>query len=211
MILDLISQNPYFIIAWIAAILVAMTGHEFSHALMAHWQGDDTAERMGRLTLNPLAHIDPLGFLALIFIGFGWGKPVPFDPNQLRNPKSGAALVGMAGPISNLIMATVFGVILKIVLVFTALDLNNLLVVFLILLVQINLMLMLFNLIPLPPLDGSKLLFALLPPSLFEVQKFLERYGPIILIAFVVLDTFLPTPILGGLFGWVFDQVNRLF
>ena len=109
MLISLLFSNPPVFIAAVVAILVALTFHEFSHALVSYLLGDQTAKRMGRLSLNPITHIDPVGFVALVTIGFGWGKPVPFNPYNLRYPKWGSAIVAAAGPVSNLLMIIVFG------------------------------------------------------------------------------------------------------
>src|SRR5262245_37860769 len=102
--IDSLSTNPLVFFAGIIALVVGITVHEFSHALVANWQGDPTPGRQGRLTLNPLKHLDPLGTLFLIIAGFGWGKPVEFDSRYLKNPRFGAVLVGLAGPAANLIL-----------------------------------------------------------------------------------------------------------
>ena len=185
---DLIGQ-PFVLFATALAFLVALTVHEFSHALVATLLGDDTAKRLGRLTLNPAAHLDPWGTLMLIFVGFGWGKPVPYNPYNLRWPKWGPVAVGLAGPVSNLLLGTVMLIIALIVGPW--LGPNNLFVIFLVTCVQINVVLMLFNLIPLPPLDGSNVLLALLAgPRYAAIRRFIVTTGPFILIGLVVLDTF---------------------
>ena len=108
MILGLLFSQPVLFIAWIAAILVALSVHEFSHALAGTVLGDNTAKNMGRLTLNPLAHLDMIGTLMLLIVGFGWGKPVPFNPFNLKYPKWGPAIVALAGPFANLICVVIF-------------------------------------------------------------------------------------------------------
>jgi Zn-dependent protease len=205
MILNLLFDQPILFLAWTGAILAAITIHEFSHALMADVLGDSTAKREGRLTLNPLAHLDPMGTILLLLVGFGWGRPVPFNPYNLKNQKWGPALVAGAGPFSNLIMAIVFGFILRFA---SGLDLGpeNLGIKFLAMLVFLNLILMAFNLIPVPPLDGSKVLFAFL--HLSEQAKFiLEHHGPFFLLMLIIFDRFLPISILGtvllGLVGFL--------
>ncbi|MBI3626579.1 site-2 protease family protein [Candidatus Uhrbacteria bacterium] len=211
MILDLLNQNPAYFVAWVAAILIALTIHEYAHALVATAQGDDTAESQGRLTLNPMAHMDMVGFLALIFIGFGWGKPVPFNGEKLKNQRLGPVLVALAGPGANLIMAVLVGILLKVVILFTHLPASNLGMIFLALLLNINIILLIFNLIPIPPLDGSKLLFAVLPARLRSVRYWLERYGSFILLILIILDSALPFSILGWLFNYSLDFVYRWF
>ena len=166
--------------------------HEVSHGLAAYRLGDDTAKKMDRLNLNPLKHIDPFGsvflplFLALISspILVGWAKPVPYNPENLKNPKSGAALIGIAGPLSNIALAGIFGVLTRLVAPFAG-ELTYPLVIFFNSVVFINILLAIFNLVPIPPLDGSKLLFAVLPYKYRRVQDFLEQYGMVILLFFI--------------------------
>jgi Zn-dependent protease len=208
--ISLLVENPLYFIAWVAAILIALTVHEFSHAFAAHYLGDQTAKRMGRLSLNPLAHIDPIGFLALVLVGFGWGKPVPFNPYNLRYPKWGSALVAAAGPVSNIAMVIVAGMVLKYAGPF--LPNGNLLGEFLALLVGLNVMLCLFNLIPIPPLDGSKfLLSALTAPEHYKTRFLLETRGPLILLAFIVLDSLSGLNILSTVFSVAINFALKVF
>jgi len=194
----------------VAAILIALTFHEFSHALAAYFLGDQTAKRMGRLSLNPLVHLDPIGFLALVLIGFGWGKPVPFNPYNLRYPKWGSTMVAAAGPISNILMVAIFGTILKFV--GPILPAGNLLIEFLVLLVELNLILCLFNLIPIPPLDGSKfLLSALAAPKYFKTRFFLETRGPLLLLGFILLDSLSGLNILSTIFTVAINFTLKVF
>jgi Zn-dependent protease len=208
--ITLLAQNPLYFVAWVAAILIALTIHEFSHAFAAHLMGDQTAKRLGRLSLNPITHIDPVGFIALVLIGFGWGKPVPFNPYNLRYPKWGSALVAAAGPVSNIIMVAVFGTILKYT--HNLMPEGNLLVEFLTLLVMLNLILCLFNLIPIPPLDGSKfLLSALTAPEHYKIRFLLETRGPLILLAFIILDNLSGLNLLSSVFSFAIGIVLRFF
>lgn len=186
LIFTLLQEQPLIALLWIVSIIYAITVHEFSHALAAMLQGDYTAKYEGRLTLNPLVHLDPLGTIALLFIGFGWGKPVMFNPFNLRNSKFGPAIVGLAGPLANFISIIIFSGALWLIVQSIGIDLNNLAINFFLILVQINLILLLFNLIPIPPLDGSKLLFALLPERYHQVIYFLERYGTILLLILLI-------------------------
>ena len=165
--------------------VVALTIHEFAHAYTADKLGDPTPRSYGRLTLNPLAHLDLLGTLAIIFIGFGWARPVPFDPYNLRNPRRDSMLIALAGPASNLILA----VILSIVLRFIPLSLISTIISYLII---GNISLAVFNLIPVYPLDGEKILGGLLSPELYrEYAQIMAQYGTIILVLMLL-------PIAGG-------------
>ncbi len=193
--------QPAIFIVWLLSVVIALTVHEFSHALAATLQGDDTAKRMGRLTLNPFSHMDLFGVLALVFVHFGWGKPVPFNPYHLRNKTWGAVYVGIAGPISNLILLTVSAVLLRLLV--PVLGGNNLLIVFLAFSFFINTSLMLFNLIPLPPLDGSKLLLAVLRGHKWDNFRYsVEYYGPYVLMVLILLDVALGA----GLISLVIDR-----
>lgn len=196
------------------AFYLALSVHEFSHALLAYYYGDKTAQHAGRLTLNPLAHIDLVGtvllplFLILSNAGIvvGWAKPVPVNYYNLRNQKWGPAIVSLAGPMANFIFGIICLVILKMLYTYTSLTGNNLLVNFLFLLIIINFVLMVFNLIPIPPLDGSKILFALLPEKYANFKVLLEQYGLIILIIFLLFfSSFLEV-----LYTYLFRFVNFL-
>src|SRR4051812_40073 len=178
-------------------LLVAFPIHEFSHALAALRLGDGTARLMGRLTLNPLSHFDPTGgallAISILFFGFGigWAKPTPYNPMNLRGGRWGEAAVAIAGPISNFVLAIAGALPLRYILA-TGMQVP-ILTDFLLLFVQINLVLMILNLIPIPPLDGSKILYALLNPrTVWQVRPVLEQYGLVILLAAMFL------PIFGG-------------
>lgn len=211
MIIGLLFSQPLLFVGWLVAILFALTIHEFSHALAGYLLGDHTAKEEGRLTFNPMAHLDWFGFLMLLLVGFGWGKPVPFNPYNLKYPKWGPAIVSIAGPLSNLISFIFFGIILKLLITFTALSPANLLLQFLGLLLEINLILMIFNLIPIPPLDGSKVLFAVLPAKYDNFKVLLETRGPLILISLIILDNFLNLGLLSALFNWILNLAARFF
>lgn len=202
----LISE-PLFFIAWVAAILVTLTIHEFSHAAAAAYFGDGTARSMGRLSLNPIAHIDPIGFLMLLFVGFGWAKPVQVNLMNTKNPRLAEGVVSLAGPFSNLIGAVVFGVALKFIS--PILGGGNLLVNFLFMLVLVNVSLMVFNLIPIPPLDGSKVLFSILPDRFNEFKDRLSANGPWILLGLIILDSFSPVSVFGLVFSWIFNFLAK--
>lgn len=210
--LSLIVQQPAFALAWITAILVALSLHEYAHAFVGTRLGDTTARDAGRLTLNPLAHVDVLGLLMLLLVGFGWGKPVPFDPLQLTNRRWGPVAVALAGPVMNGIALLVSVTLLRIGDHLAWLPPNNLLVIFLVFSLQIHLVLLLFNLIPIPPLDGSKLLLAALDHSRFTYVRFLlDTRGPLILLGLVVLDSVMGGAILGRFFQWALQWVTGWF
>lgn len=205
MFFTLFSQPTLFII-WVLAVVYGITVHEFSHVLAAHLLGDDTGKRLGRLTLNPLAHVDLFGFLLLMFVGFGWGKPAPYNPYNLKNRKWGEVLISLAGPASNLVSIVIFGLAANML---SELFLpGNLLIEFLVLLVLINIVLFVFNLIPIPPLDGSKLLYALLPDRLNSFKVRLAQNGPWVLLILLVVDGFLNVGIFSGLFQFFFELAN---
>lgn len=188
MILQLLFQAPLLGLAWAIAIIMALTVHEFAHALVGSWRGDDTAERMGRLTMNPLAHLDFVGTLMLLSVGFGWAKPVPFDPRNLSNPAWDGFAIALAGPFANLLLAGVGAVAYR---VFAEMPFaqGSLLPIFLVLLIFTNLLLMFFNLIPIPPLDGSKVIEAVSYRTRYErVGIWLNVYGPRVLLGLVVLS-----------------------
>lgn len=186
MFLDLIFTSPIIALVWVVAIFASLTFHEFSHALVAFYRGDKTAEREGRLTLNPLAHIDLFGLIPLFLFGVGWAKPVPFNPYNLKNPKWDSVMIALAGPFSNLSLAIVSAVVFR--LTSGALGLYNLLSVFLFLFILINLFLMFFNIVPIHPLDGSKLFFALFDhPKYTRIRAFVAIQGPKILLFAIFL------------------------
>lgn len=187
MFLTLIFSSPALAIAWVIAILASLTVHEFSHALVGKWRGDKTAEYEGRLSLNPLDHIDWMGFIPLLLFGFGWAKPVPFNPYNLKNPKWDSVAIALAGPLSNLLIAIVSSVAFRISL--TTLGALNLLTVFLFFAILLNLFLMFFNVIPIHPLDGSKLFFALFDkPQHAALRNFVAIRGPQILMIAVFIS-----------------------
>lgn len=173
------------------AVLIAITFHEFAHAFVADKLGDDTPRRQGRLSLNPFAHLDPIGSIMLIFAGFGWGKPVEIDSRNFnRNIKMpvAEAMVAAAGPIMNFILAIIFAVIYAIIWKFAPTFMVNQIGFIIMLMIQscivINLGLGIFNLIPLPPLDGSKIVMGFLP---YNAKNWVQQYGQYFYIAFVVI------------------------
>jgi len=199
-------------------LVVGFPVHEFSHAFAAYRLGDGTAKLFGRLTLNPLVHLDPLGsailaISALTGSGFviGWAKPTPVNPSMLRGGHRGEAIAAAAGPLSNLVLAALAGVVVRILV---AMDLvPSPALQFVALVIQwfliINISLFIFNLFPIPPLDGSKVLFAFLPPrTVWQVRPFLERWGFVILLAVMFLP---PGDSIGAqIIGPVFDAIYSL-
>ena len=192
------------------AVLIAITFHEFAHAFAADKLGDDTARRQGRLSLNPLSHIDPIGMIMLIFAGFGWGKPVEIDPRNFnRNIKMpvAEAIVAAAGPIMNFILAIIFGVIyvsvMKFAPMFIFTQVGGIVIILLRVCISINIGLGIFNLIPLPPLDGSKILAAFFP---YNAKNWLEKYYNVFYIVFVVIWV---TGIAGNIISPVISAVDK--
>ncbi|HOX61177.1 MAG TPA: site-2 protease family protein [Candidatus Magasanikbacteria bacterium] len=195
---------------FLVVIIVSAIMHEYAHGWMADRLGDPTARLAGRLTLNPIAHIDPMGTifmpLILLFVSggsfmFAFAKPVPFNPYNLRNGKWGPAYVALAGPLSNLLLAAVFGALVRF-LPFSVLT------SFFSLIVYANVLLATFNLVPIPPLDGSKVLFAVLPPSYSHVVVFLERYSLIILLAFLFFGASVLSPITMAVYSFFVGGVG---
>jgi Zn-dependent protease len=195
-------------------LLVAFPIHEFSHALAAYRLGDDTARLMGRLTLDPRAHLDPAGAMLMvvsILIGFGigWAKPTPYNPMNLRGGRWGEAIISAAGPFSNLVLAIAAAIPLRYILA-TGMDVGPLSTM-LFLFVEINLALMIFNLLPIPPLDGSKVLFAFLDPrTAYQVRPVLEQYGIVILFAAMLLPIFGGNTLIGVVFTEVLEPIERI-
>lgn len=203
-------SDPIFFVVWVIAVVYAITVHEFSHVLAAYLLGDKTGQDMGRLTLNPLAHIDWLGFAMLLFVGFGWGRPAPYNPYNLRFPKWGPVIVSLAGPAANL-LTVVVGVLLLRLFGGLAVGQETMFSLLLLSLVMINLTLMLFNLIPIPPLDGARLLFTILPARFNDFKVQLAQNGPYILLGLVILDSIIPgLSIFGRLFSGVSQFVYSL-
>ena len=181
--------NILHIVAGIPGLLIAMVMHEYAHALVADYMGDDTPRLMGRLTLNPMAHIDPIGALMLLVARFGWAKPVMINPNNFRSWRKGELCVAFAGPAANLIVAFV-ALIAQVV--FSRLDLftGTALQLVLSMIVIYNINFAIFNLLPLPPLDGSRILMCFLPSEWNYRLASLERYSFIILIALMMTPVF---------------------
>ncbi len=201
----MLGLDPPTLIARLFVLVITFTIHEFAHAWTATQLGDDTPRQYGRLTLNPLAHLDPIGSLMLLIVGFGWAKPVPINPYALhRNSSAGVMWVSLAGPFSNLLMAILGALPFRMKLI----DISSIQAASGAILpsvsevvyqfVIINLLLCLFNLIPLAPLDGEKIIDYFLPPSMAKIFEDIRPYGPMILIILViVLPQFLHIDIIG--------------
>jgi len=186
-------NNPIGFLFYIVALVIAITVHEFAHALLADRLGDPTPRLQGRLTLNPLAHLDLVGSIMMLVARFGWGKPVVFDEYNLRNPRRDAAVISIAGPVSNLLVAIAASIILHILVAshITTGLLGIVLYSFLQPLIMMNVVLAIFNLVPIHPLDGFKIVGGILPPEYARQWKELEPYGMIFLI-------FMIFPFFGG-------------
>jgi len=199
---DLPSLSELIIL--LPVILISLTFHEFAHGWVAYRLGDNTAKNLGRLTLNPLAHIDPVGFLMMILFKFGWAKPVPVNPQNLQtDPARGMMLVSLAGPTANLVVALAASLLLGLG-VLQSIPYADYVAYLLYLTLQINVILAIFNLIPVPPLDGSKILAGLLPGQAQFIYG-METYGMIILMILLF------TGILGKILWPLVSLVTKIF
>lgn len=181
MLFQLLFSQPLVFVFVIVALILCISLHEFAHAFIADKLGDSTPRLLGRVTLNPFAHLDPLGTVLLIFAGFGWGKPVPFNPINLRHPKRDSALIALAGPASNFLFAGILSIVLHLLG-----SSPEFIQLFLYLVIFYNVVLGVFNLIPIHPLDGFKIVAGMLPMSLYFQWMQMQGYGTLILL-FLVL------------------------
>jgi len=202
------------IVVWLLPVVFAITGHEVAHGWMAKQYGDRTAQQQGRLTLNPLKHIDPLGtiiipgLMLITFTGFifGWAKPVPVDPRHFKNPKQAMMMVALAGPLSNLLMAIVWALLARLGVMFHQIEFIAMPLIYSgVAGISINLILCLVNLLPIPPLDGSRVLSGLLPDYWAWQFNRLERFG------FIILMILLATNILGAILAYPMYIAQQLF
>jgi len=208
------DMQPELLIFQLAVLIFSIMIHEISHGAVAFYLGDDTAKKAGRLTLNPLKHLDPFGSIILpailaipLLFGarsiiVGWAKPVPYDPRNLKNPKMGAGLIALAGPVSNLIIAVVFALLLRLATGWG----NPALILAFQVIILLNLVLAIFNLFPIPPLDGSKILYWLLPEKQQGIVYFLERNALILILALIIFGL----PLLHVILAVVYSALLRL-
>lgn len=189
------------------ALLLSLSIHEFAHAYVAYKLGDKSQKALGRLTLDPLKHIDPIGFLCIALIGFGWGKPVLIDDRNFKNRAKGTMLVSLAGPASNLILAILLTIILKILIVTGAISIvatssvASILFNMFILTIQFNVVFAVFNMLPIPPFDGSKVLHYFLPYKYKNIMYTLQKYSFVILLVLVLtnLGSIIISPFINGI------------
>ncbi len=209
----MLNLPPSLLISRIITLIVALTIHEFAHAFMAYRFGDTTARDAGRLTLNPLKHLDVIGSLMLLVAGFGWAKPVPVNPYALRRRSDSAMMwVSLAGPASNLLMSILAGILLRL-RVFPWVASDGFLpspAEFLFTFMTINLVLMLFNLIPLAPLDGEKVLANLLPASWSNHLASIQQYGPILLLVLLFVLPMVGIDIISWIMTPVLTQLQKV-
>ncbi len=206
------TLEPLTLIAILFAFVVGITVHEFSHAWSALLLGDNTAEQQGRVTLNPLSHLDPIGSIGVLVIavfgfGIGWGRPVPVNPSRVRWRQRGLAITAIAGPVSNLVIATAFVIPLRIVDTATV-DPN--IITIATTMVLVNILLASFNLIPVPPLDGHKILVGILPNFWYQYLAPLERYGIGILLVLIMSSFLFGGSILRAMYEPPFQALSSL-
>lgn len=210
-ILDYISG----LLIALPAVVIAIGFHESAHAFMAYKQGDMTAKNLGRLTINPLSHLDPLGFICLFLFHFGWAKPVPINPNNFKNPKKGTVLTALAGPVMNVIIAFIFCFIYIACSLFVSADtvIGRILMEMVFSVISVNIGLAVFNLLPIPPLDGAKIFGGLLPKKLYF--KIMEHENIIQLVLLLLLFTgvlsFIISPLVTFLFNLLFNVASIIF
>jgi Zn-dependent protease len=202
-LLNLLLKNPLGFIIIAVPLLYAVIFHELAHGWVAYRMGDPTAKSMGRLSLNPLKHLDPMGTLMLFLFGFGWAKPVPVNFNLLRNRRKGMILVSAAGIITNMLLAFCALFLYRLL----SLPPSGIAAQLLYYFARINIILAAFNLIPLPPLDGSKILLGFAPPGVQKSLFRIERYGLLIIIALLYLDVLEP---IIRFFEWIILSLIRL-
>jgi Zn-dependent protease len=207
MFLSLFQWDPSAAVAFLLGLVIGITVHEASHATSAYLLGDDTAYRDGRVTLNPLAHLDLLGSMMLLLAGFGWGRPTPVVPSKLRGGVFGPVAVALAGPISNLLIVVLCAALYLLPLFR---DPGGYLFILVVMVAFTNALLFVFNLIPIPPLDGSKVIFPFLPRALDGFVDFMNQYGPMILLGIILVSFVTNLPVLSILLAPVIPILTLL-
>jgi Zn-dependent protease len=205
MFLSLFQNAPSVAVAFLLGLVVGITVHEASHATSAYLLGDDTAYRNGRVTLNPLSHLDVMGSLMFLMAGFGWGRPTPVVPSKLRGGVFGPVAVALAGPVSNLLIMAVCA---ALYLLPPFQDRGGYLFILVIMVAFTNALLFVFNLIPIPPLDGSKVIFPFLPRALDGFVIFMNQYGPMILLGLILISFLTNLPVFNILLAPVRPLLN---
>jgi len=183
--INYLFSNPILFFIYLISLLISLSIHEFSHAWVADYLGDPTARLQGRLTLNPKAHIDTFGIVFLLLFGFGWGKPVPVDSFNLKNPRKDTLWISLAGPASNFILAILLSIILRLFILFKLQFFLTISLVVFVFLIKMNIVLGIFNLLPISPLDGFKVVEGLLPEKKAQEWAGLERLGFLFLLALI--------------------------
>lgn len=206
----LLSQNIEVLIILIPCLVFSLSFHEFSHALSAYMLGDKTAYNEGRLTLNPIVHLDLFGSLMLLFAGFGYAKPVPVNINNLNNPKRDMKIVAFAGPLSNIFLALFSAIIIRMLIILNLSELISILIMPLYLLMAINILLAVFNLIPIFPLDGEKVFGEAIFRYNPKLAQYLRQYGYQILIGIIIFSSITRVSIIGEIaqpFIYIFSLI----
>ena len=207
MFLSFFQQDPSAAVAFLLGLVIGITVHEASHAASAYLLGDDTAYRDGRVTLNPISHLDLLGSLMLLMAGFGWGRPTPVVPSKLRGGVFGPVAVALAGPVSNLLIVAVCA---ALYLLPPFREQGGYLFILVVMVAFTNALLFVFNLIPIPPLDGSKVIFPFLPRALDGFVDFMNQYGPMILLGLILVSFVTNLPIFSILLAPVLPLLTLL-